>query len=197
MTTSTAESIEINEYRPEKVRQNWQLFTKNLADDTIEKIITTAGETQKASTFNDGDENVRTSRISWMSQHYWIRSLLFNYVDFANQNAFFTHIYNRADVQFTEYHAKDGGHYDWHHDIDWNNSDGFDRKLSVTVQLSDPSEYEGGDFLFDETESPKPELAKPKGTVLVFPSYLRHTVTPVTKGVRRSLVAWFVGPQWK
>jgi len=179
-----------------QVRQNWQCFTRNLPEDVIQNIINLAGETQKASTFNDGDESVRSSRVSWLTHHDWVRSVLFHYADLANQNAFRVNLYKKADIQFTEYHASENGHYDWHHDVDWNNANGLDRKLSVTVQLSDPSDYEGGDFLFDETENPNSEIAKPKGTILVFPSYLKHTVTPVTKGVRKSLVAWFCGPKW-
>lgn len=179
------------------MRQNWQLFTKNISDDLVDNIINLAGETQKASTFNDGDDSIRSSRVCWMNEHDWIRTVLFNYADWANQNAFQVNICRKADIQFTEYHASEGGHYDWHHDVDWNKAEGFDRKLSVTVQLSDPNDYEGGDFLFDETENPEPKLAKPKGTILVFPSYLKHVVTPVTKGVRKSLVAWFEGPKWQ
>lgn len=181
----------------ETPRQNWQLFSKAMSDDLIESIISLAGETQKASTFNDGDNSVRSSRVSWLTQHEWVKDVLFNLVDWANQNAFHVNLYKKADIQFTEYHSSEGGHYNWHHDVDWNNTDGLDRKLSVTVQLSDPSEYEGGDFTFSETESPSAEASKAKGTVLVFPSYLQHAVTPVTKGVRKSLVAWFVGPKWQ
>ena len=107
------------------------------------------------------------------------------------------HVYNVADIQFTEYLATENGHYNWHHDIDWQNNNGYDRKLSVTVQLSEPSEYEGGNFVFDEVDSPDSNILKQKGTVLVFPSYLRHRVEPVTKGVRRSLVSWFEGPSWR
>ena len=65
----------------------------------------------------------------------------------------------------------------------------------MTVQLSDGSEYEGGDFeLRDGTANPlnQTEL-KQKGTVLIFPSFLSHRVKPVTKGVRKTLVAWFEG----
>ena len=67
---------------------------------------------------------------------------------------------------------------------------------TLIIQLSDSTEYEGGDFTFSEVESPN-QTSKDKGTVLVFPSYLQHKVTPVTKGERKSLVAWFEGPQWK
>ncbi len=179
------------------MRQNWQLWSKNLPEDIIEKIVSLAGETKKASTFNDGDDSVRSSRISWMTQNDWIKNILFNYVDFSNQNVFNLSIFKKADIQYTEYHADEKGHYGLHHDIDWNRNDGLDRKLSVTVQLSDPSEYEGGSFEFTETESPDVEASKAKGTVLIFPSYLQHKVNPVTKGIRKSLVAWFEGPKWQ
>jgi PKHD-type hydroxylase len=65
----------------------------------------------------------------------------------------------------------------------------------MTVQLSDPSEYEGGLFKIENQEIPL--WYREKGTVMVFPSYLRHRVEPVTRGVRRSLVAWFEGPRWR
>jgi len=178
-------------------RQNWQLWTANLPDNVIDTIVTLAGETQKAKTFGGDDDSVRSSRVSWMGQHDWVRNTLFEYVNLANQNAFHFSIYNKADIQYTEYHADEKGHYGLHHDIDWSRSDGFDRKLSVTVQLSDPSEYEGGSFEFTEAETPDDVISKPKGTVLVFPSYLQHKVNPITNGTRRSLVAWFEGPNFR
>ena len=73
----------------------------------------------------------------------------------------------------------------------------FDRKLSMTVQLTDPTEYEGGDFHLDDSVEPLPSFSKDKGSVLIFPSYINHKVSPVTKGIRRSLVAWFSGPRWR
>jgi PKHD-type hydroxylase len=179
------------------MRQNWQLFSKNMSDDLVDNIINLAGETQKASTFNGGDDSIRSSRVCWMTQHEWLKDLLFNYCDWANQNAFHFNIYKKADIQYTEYHGDEKGHYGLHHDIDWNRSDGLDRKISITVQLSDPSEYEGGSFEFTEIQSPDVTESKAKGTVLVFPSYLQHKVNPVTKGTRRSLVAWFEGPTFR
>lgn len=164
----------------------------------IQRVIECAGDTERASTFdNKNDDAVRTSRVSWLSGQQWILNALYDYVDHANQFAFNLNVYKRADIQFTEYHASENGHYSWHHDIDWNRNDGLDRKLSVTVQLSDPSDYEGGEFQFSETQSPDIAQSKVKGTVLVFPSYLQHAVSPVTSGVRRSLVAWFEGPKWR
>mgnify|MGYP001205851066 CR=1 FL=1 len=74
-----------------------------------------------------------------------------------------------------------------------------DRKLSMTIQLSDSHEYEGGNFEFRDHISnipPKEQLRK-KGTVLIFPSFLYHSVQPVTKGTRKSLVTWIEGPAWR
>ena len=190
------------------LRNNWQMFTATLDNETIQNILKEAPPTQVATTFNTKDfdvsqddnvdqmSSIRSSQVSWLSNNPWVKEMLYFYVDLANQAAFNVNINNKAEIQYTEYHASQGGHYDMHHDIDWNRNDGKDRKLSVTVQLSDPSEYEGGAFEFSETQSPTPEASKPKGTVLVFPSYLQHKVNPITKGVRKSLVAWFEGPKW-
>ena len=179
------------------MRQNWQMWSGGVNHEIIDAIISEAGETQYASTFNDSGSDVRTSRVSWLTDHPWILDMLYQYADLANQAAFHTSLYKKADIQFTEYHGSEGGHYSWHHDIDWNRNDGLDRKLSITVQLSDPSEYEGGDFEFSEVLSPDPQQSKARGTVLIFPSYLQHAVSPVTSGVRKSLVAWFEGPKWR
>ena len=177
------------------VRQQWKMWSGELDEGIINAIINEAGPTNFAETFNN-QSNVRSSQVSWLTKVPWILDILYQYVDFANQSAFNVNIYKKADIQYTEYHAEQKGHYGLHHDIDWNRNDGLDRKLSVTVQLSDPSEYEGGLFEFTEVESPKKETCKAKGTILVFPSYLAHKVNPVTQGTRKSLVAWFEGPKW-
>lgn len=76
------------------------------------------------------------------------------------------------------------------------------RKLSMTVTLSDPNQYEGGDFIIDRGPHFKgdryyvAEEIKPKGSIIVFPSFLYHRVAPVTKGIRHSIVMWSIGPKW-
>lgn len=140
---------------------------------------------------------VRRSKIGWLTEDIELRNFLYDtFIVPANRNGFGFDITRFADIQYTEYHASDNGHYDWHADVFWNNTETmYDRKLSLTIQLSNPDEYEGGDFQFQHVDTP--EDIKKKGTVLVFPSYLFHRVTPVTKGIRKSLVAWFEGPYWK
>ena len=91
------------------------------------------------------------------------------------------------DLQFATYNV--GDFYGPHYDADENNK----RILSISVQLSKPSEYEGGDLcLYGTGGSPSP-LENAQGTVIIFPSNLLHEIEPVTKGTRYSLVQWFKG----
>ncbi|MCH9026403.1 MAG: 2OG-Fe(II) oxygenase [Proteobacteria bacterium] len=86
-----------------------------------------------------------------------------------------------------------GGHYDWH--IDLGPGTYSSRKLSLSVQLSDPADYEGGELEF---LSATDELApRSRGSLIAFPSYLAHRVRPVTKGTRLSLVSWIGGPPFR
>ena len=95
-------------------------------------------------------------------------------------------------IQYTEYYGTDKGKYDWH--IDQINPYPYRRKLSLIIQLSNPSEYEGGELQIKtyNLENKVITIPKQKGLITIFPSYLLHRVTPVTKGTRKSLV-WWVG----
>jgi PKHD-type hydroxylase len=91
-------------------------------------------------------------------------------------------------IQFTKYSAP-AGRYGKHVDS-W--VKGPVRKLSFTLQLSDPQEYEGGELRLYFKDDPE-VMPKPQGAITLFPSYVLHEVTPVTKGTRYSLVAWVTG----
>lgn len=181
------------------MRLNWQMWSGGLSYDNVQHIVSEGVRLQpkEATTFNGGDNSIRSSKVSWLDQDMKIKELLWGYVGAANKAAFGFDILNKSPFQYTEYHASEGGHYDWHTDVNWNGENTLDRKLSVTVQLSDPSEYEGGQFMFNECENPPVEASRAKGTVLIFPSYLQHRVLPITSGCRRSLVAWYEGPRWR
>lgn len=180
------------------MRDLYHLYPAALDQKHCEDIIA-AAEQQPAhdgKIFSTADDmqSLRSSRIRWMIAP-WIQEMLWGYVEQANRQSFGVTVDNKAEIQFTEYHAAKGGHYGWHHDVQWSAQDDYDRKLSVTVQLSDRSDYDGGGFEFDEVTTNADFTAI--GSILVFPSYLRHRVLPVTSGVRRSLVAWFSGPRWQ
>lgn len=82
------------------------------------------------------------------------------------------------------------GHYNWHMDMGGQNSD---RKISVVVFLTDPSEYEGGEL---EVAGGN-KLPREQGMVATFPSYMMHTVHPVIKGTRWTLVSWITGKKFR
>ena len=181
----------------EALRELWQLWSGALSDEQVAQIISN-GEKQapvQAEIQAEGNvqTEVRTSTVRWL-EDFGLRDMLFEYVKAANVRAFNVDVWNSAEIQFTEYHGTENGHYDWHYDVHWDGKTNSDRKISITVQLSDPSEYEGGNFEFRDCETPE---AKTKGSVLVFPSHLEHRVLPVTSGIRKSFVAWFYGPRWR
>jgi PKHD-type hydroxylase len=117
----------------------------------------------------------------------------------ANRDFFNIHISKLDYIQLAEYNSEYRGEYKDHHDVFWINGDPLHhRKISCIVQLTDPKEYEGGDFqLIDTSSFPNAEEIKQQGSVIFFPSFFMHRALPVTKGVRYSLAAWFDGPKWR
>jgi PKHD-type hydroxylase len=98
-------------------------------------------------------------------------------------------------IQYTEYYDVADGHYDWHQDI--GSGTASHRKISITVQLSDPSEYEGGDLQLWSGGNSISTAAKGAGVVFIFPSYMMHRVSKITKGTRRSFVLWVGGDHYR
>ena len=91
--------------------------------------------------------------------------MVWHFATTANKNSFGFDIDKVDDIQFSEYSGSINAKYDWHHDTFWANPTMYDRKISVVIQLTDPSEYEGGDFLIDnQYPQPDPERIKKKGS---------------------------------
>lgn len=140
----------------------------------------------------------------------WISSMITHHGQQANYEWGFD-IWAADQAEFLEY-GELGDKYDWHQDTQivqpWNEQK-FDRnptcarKITLIWQLSDTDEYEGGDLeitdSFDEHNLLQDHTAamRMKGTVLAFPSYMLHRITPITRGVRRSMVSWIGGPSWR
>lgn len=98
-------------------------------------------------------------------------------------------------LQLGAYAANDSGHYGWH--IDRGTTEPTRRrKLSVSILLSDPAEFMGGDLHLNASGQPF-QVPRMRGQAAIFPSYILHRVTPVFRGARRSLVAWFSGPDFR
>jgi len=116
-----------------------------------------------------------------------------------NDEWFNVHISKLDYIQLAEYTEQQQGEYKRHHDVFWVNGDPkYHRQLSAVIQLSDPADYDGGDLqFFDVNESPNPEYIRNQGSIVFFPSFIHHGVSPVTRGTRYSLTLWFDGPKWK
>lgn len=187
------------------MNQHWQVWYGGLSTDQVTAIIDTCNKYPVAeATIGDvaatSNQAYRRSDVRWINPLVEdnLTNMLWYHALEANRAAFGFHIDYLSEIQFTEYHASNQGKYDWHIDTFWANNRTYDRKVSIVVQLTDPSEYEGGDFEFDAgTPQIDPVLVRQQGTVIVFPSFLSHRVTPVSRGTRRSLVAWVEGPKFR
>lgn len=155
---------------------------------------------QRATVIND-DNNIRRSNIKWIPQNQqwdWLYTKLMEMALEANDKLWKFDIHSAPEqIQYTEYEADENGHYGWHQDI----GPGLPstRKISITVQLSEANEYDGGDlkiWLGGELDncSVGPKGA---GNVIIFPSYMPHAVTEVKRGTRRSFVLWLGGGHYK
>ena len=180
------------------MRQQFHIWQSALSKEQIIEILNLVDNNSllNAPVFSSSKsiQKKRSSKIYWINES-WVQKLLWEYILEANKKTFHVDVINKSEIQFTEYRSHEGGKYYWHHDVNWNAQEGLDRKLSISIQLSDKTDYLGGDFEFEEINSSMD--FKGIGTIIIFPSYLRHRVTKVTSGTRRSLVAWFYGPNWK
>lgn len=146
------------------------------------------------------DTKIRHASSCWLTfdRFDWLYWQLENHIKESNWLNYKFVLYGMEMANYLEYHAggdviDDHGHGKYVKHVD--GSIGSNRKLTFSIQLSDPSEYEGGDLLLWETHEPQ-VVPKKKGTIVMFPSSVMHEVTPVTKGTRRSLVGWVHGPHW-
>ena len=182
---------------------SWAYLQNFLNDEECQKIIDHSKKIKSSKGYvKDNDqENVlknsyRESDLKWLypdQEIDWLYKKLVDAVNFMNDKYFGFHISHFLEsLQFTNY--KEGkGFYKKH--IDKLHNDTI-RKLSLSIQLTDPNEYEGGDLLLYEDEKPQ-KMGRGKGTLVIFPSYMLHEVTKITKGERNSLVAWVTGDHFK
>lgn len=172
---------------------------------------------------------IRMSQVKWITQELLPQNFhekLAKAVQYASADCHwnwdFSHFEN---FQFTNYtnrpHLGGGDFYTWHTDSGpvgqiHDPSHDMIRKLSMTIQLSDPDDYEGGRFewlepggsfdnlrsidnniTLDNIRQSAPFSAKTRGSIILFPSDVHHQVTPVTRGTRESLVGWLLGYPFK
>jgi PKHD-type hydroxylase len=193
----------------DKVLHPWIYWDNAFTDEEIDEIVAYCDNKELMSgtvVGPDSEETVEEGRVSKVAFHgrnpdtAWIFDRLNFTIQSANEQFFNYHLNGYDAFQYTTYSDTDKGHYTWHMDTHFGKPAGslkFDepRKLSLTLMLND--DYEGGEFQFNfSNESDAVIPVKKKGRILMFPSFMLHRVAPVTKGIRRSIVIWVVGPKF-
>ena len=190
------------------LKHNYFYFKQAVPIKTCKKILKAGRKKiiKVATTFKGRDKTKRDCKIAWINDQ-WIYDIINPFIHRANKEAGWNFQWDwNEPSQFTIYEK--GQHYGWHADqlttLEKHSNKNLDRKtrkLSLTLQLTDETGYEGGDFQFKWIQDNKKGLlntitvddAKKIGTVIVFPSFIHHQVLPITKGKRESLVNWSIG----
>ena len=152
----------------------------------------------KGATLNDNKtKDVRDSKISWLYSSDnidWVFRRVTDITLNLNKRFFKFNLFGiNEGFQFTNYKAP-SGKYGKHIDRAMNIPV---RKLSISIQLTNPKKYEGGELKLYNGKKEGSVMDKEQGTLIIFPSYILHEITPITKGERDSLVTWVTGKQFK
>jgi PKHD-type hydroxylase len=187
------------------------VFKKSIPIKTCKKILKAGHKkiVEKATTSTGLNKTKRDCRVAWMGDK-WIYDIINPFIHAANKQAGWNFQWDwNESLQFTIYEK--GHYYGWHVDHltkpikhKDKNIDGKTRKLSLTLQLTDKTQYEGGDFQFKWIDDSKKDLlnvitindAKDIGTLIIFPSFIWHRILPITGGKRESLVNWSIGKKF-
>jgi PKHD-type hydroxylase len=193
----------------------------NSLEKDLEKHFDDMGDSKLIN--NVLDEDIRKSKNTWIPTTHWITGWLWHYVQAANRNNFLYDIsfIESESMQYARYGV--GEYYHWHSDtsipvqykpqiqISATESTTDDnylreraaiknelvRKISFSLQLSDPDDYEGGNIQFIDESNQNYIAPRQKGSLIIFDSRTKHRVCKVRSGVRKSIVGWVVGPRWK
>ena len=189
----------------------------------IERDLTKNFDPEMADSRLHGDalnKEQRNSQNTWIPTHHWVAGFLWHYVQRANRENFLYDLRNidGESLQYTRY--GEGQFYGWHNDAGLatqykpqsvgNRGNGQEnvndfinencemvRKLSFSIQLSAPDDYEGGNVQLLDESGNNYIAPRQRGCIVLFDSRTQHRVLKVTKGTRKSIVGWVVGPRWK
>ena len=186
--------------------------------DVSEKFDMNMGESRLDG--NAVNKDKRNSYNAWIPTTHWVGGFLWHYVQRANRENFLYDLrcIDAESMQYTRY--AEGQYYHWHNDSGlashykpisngdrketdkqqqdfMNENTELVRKLSFTLQLSDPDDYEGGNVQLLDERGENYIAPRQRGCIILFDSRTQHRVLKVTKGTRKSIVGWVVGPRWK
>jgi predicted 2-oxoglutarate/Fe(II)-dependent dioxygenase YbiX len=170
-----------------------------MTDAEMDRLIAEHASLVAEGQLGDGgaDARVRRSKVAFLGtepKYRWLYDRVWAAAQECNRLFFNVDISSvEGNIQLARYDSTDQGFYDWHTDFA-----GFRplRKISVSIQLSRPEDYDGGDLELLFGNQPEP-MDRTRGAFIAFPSFVLHRVTPVTRGERWSLVAWVLGNRWR
>lgn len=155
---------------------------------------------QKAdlSDIRTGYDDIRITTVAWIEREpetVWLHQRLEEIVLRLNAEFFRYELFGLSEkFQYTVYNGPEGSHFDWHRDN--GNVHVEPRKISLSLQLSDGAAYQGCDLELHSAGHVQ-TAPRTRGTLIAFPSYVLHRVTPIRSGVRKSLVIWAAGPEFR
>ena len=189
----------------------------------IEEDLSEKFDAQMADSRLGGDilnKDKRNSQNAWIPTAHWVGGFMWHYIMRANRENFLYDLrcIDGESMQYTRY--EEGQYYGWHNDAGLqtqykpvsvsnrvtgehtmqdfvNENCEMVRKLSFAMQLSDPDDYEGGNVQLLDEAGNSYICPRQRGCVVLFDSRTQHRVHKVTKGTRKSIVGWTVGPRWK
>lgn len=195
--------IPYNDYKPTSNWNDFYYYKNVFNDEMIEHLESMVYKNYKFSKGRTGFAELGTDTDSYQtnnrdiayitpaSHSKWLYDLLFPLALEANEKLFHFDIDIVTDPIHYVIYPEDGGHLDWHMDI---GAYGVNRrKIAMTVQLSDPLEYEGGEFEIWFGGQQSVVVPREKGDVICFPSFCMHRVRPIKRGKRKCLVFWTGG----
>lgn len=186
----------------------WVYWDGSFTTEELDKIMQYCQEKETepssilGSTKKEDVEKVRVSSVHFHHRDNntsWIFDRLNASILLLNERFYGFNLNGYDSFQYTEYDGSRQGKYDWHMDMQLGpNTLGETRKLSIILNLTEPNkDYEGGSFQFNTGMEEEPDTVFfPRGRIIAFPSWMIHRVTPVTRGIRRSLVIWVTGPKF-
>lgn len=184
--------------------QPFAWWEKAFTNEQLDWLQQQAKQATQQAMVGNGDSGgvnaeIRRSQISWMHKspdNSWVYEILSHVASSLNAQYFGFDLTGFGEaLQLTHYDGSNSGMYGWHQDYG-SGQTGISRKLSLVVQLTDPSEYEGGNLQIMSSANPT-TIRKERGFITAFPAYMLHQVTPVTQGTRQSLVTWVSGPAFR
>lgn len=169
--------------------------------DRIKSYADTIEQEQGVLFKTDKNNDVRKSSLKWINrsrESEWLYNIVKSVVEPVNEGLFQFDLTGIDTIQYTQY-INTGDKYDFHADSapGVKYDENMVRKLTMVIQMSDESDYTGGDVEFMSGKQYNETAPRAKGSIVIFPSFVMHRVTPILTGKRNSLVTWFMGPKFR